>query len=80
MQKSMFEEAKKRMLSRIHDCETVEEARDYFETTQDLGFVRMDVSVLDDPAFEQLKSDFSLTPRCMPKADEGKKVLIGKSY
>ena len=24
--------------------------------------------------------EFSLTPRCMPLADGGKKVLVGKAY
>lgn len=44
------------------------------------GFVSMDASLLDDPALEATLKEFALTTRCMPFADKGGKVLIGKAY
>ena len=44
------------------------------------GFVRLDAALLKDPALEKIKGDYSLTTRCMPLSDEGKKVIIGKAY
>lgn len=44
------------------------------------GFVRADAAILNDPALEAVKKEHSLTPRCLPLVDGGKKVLIGKAY
>jgi prolyl-tRNA synthetase len=45
-----------------------------------MGLVRCDVALLNDPKMDETRKAYSLTPRCMPFADEGKKVLIGRSY
>ncbi len=44
------------------------------------GFARMDVSVIDDARYEDLKKKYSLSSRCLPLDDNGTKVLIGKAY
>ena len=44
------------------------------------GFVKVPVSVLEDPKLEELKKTYSLTTRNMPFADKGEKVLIAKAY
>ncbi len=80
IQKSMFDRAKERMLSRIQDCSSLDEARAYFEKDDNVGFARIDVTLMDDPEFEKLKNDLSISTRCMPLDDKGEKVLIGKSY
>ena len=40
----------------------------------------MDSKLLDDSEFEAIKQEFSVTPRCIPFSDDGKTVIIGKSY
>ncbi len=45
-----------------------------------VGFARMDVDIIDDKGYEGLKKKYSLTSRCLPLSDDGKKVLIGKAY
>lgn len=62
-----------------HDVSSLDEVKDFFEHKK-LGFVRIDTNLLKDPAFEELRKAHSLTPRCMPFEDDGKKVYIGKSY
>lgn len=79
MQADMLARARELVNSRIFDVSGLDEVRAFFEKGG-VGFVRVDVSVLEEAAWETLKKDHALTPRCMPFADEGRKVLIGKSY
>ena len=79
MQAAMLERARKFTNDNITDVKTLDEIREFYEKGG-IGFVRVDSTVVDDPALEVLKKDLSLTTRCMPFADDGKKVLIGKSY
>lgn len=44
------------------------------------GQVLADAAILNDPGLEAIMKDHGLTPRCLPLADNGKKVLIGKAY
>ncbi|MBI1327143.1 MAG: proline--tRNA ligase [Alphaproteobacteria bacterium] len=77
--KSMFEKAKAFRDSHIFDVKTVDEVRDFFKADK-AGFVRADVSILEDKALEAVRKEFAITPRCIPFSDSGKKVLLGKSY
>ncbi len=43
------------------------------------GWARMPIAMLNDDAMA-VRKEFSLTPRCIPFADNGAFVLIGKSY
>lgn len=52
----------------------------YFKDKHAKGFVKLDVSLIDDARYEEIKKRYSLTSRCMPLADEGKTVLVGKAY
>lgn len=61
------------------DGQSVSDIRDYF-AAGNIGFVRVPVSVLDDPELEKVKDEFKLSTRCMPFEDNGQKVLIAKSY
>ncbi len=79
IQQSMFGRAKTFLTSNIHDVKTVKEAHDFFAADRP-GFVRMDTALINDPAFEAVRKEFSVTPRCMPFADDGKKVVAGRSY
>lgn len=79
VQKGLLDRARSFMNSHIFDVKSVGEAREFFKADK-VGFVRMDAALLDDPAFAGIKKELSVTPRCLPFADGGKKVVIGKSY
>lgn len=75
----MYEKAKSFMNERIFAVETLDEVDQFFKAGRQ-GFVKMETSLLQEPQFEALKKEYSITPRCMPLEDNGKTVLIGKSY
>jgi prolyl-tRNA synthetase len=61
------------------DGNSVSDIRDFFAADKK-GFVRVPVSVLEDPELEAVKNEFKLSTRCMPFENNGEKVLIAKSY
>ncbi len=61
------------------DGKTVNDIRDYF-AAEKMGFVRVPVEVLKDSTLAKVQDEFKLSTRCMPFEDDGKKVLIAKSY
>ncbi len=65
--------------ARIYTAKTLDELKGFF-TSGDLGFVRTPVEMLDNPDYQTFKKDNSLSSRCLPFEDEGRIVLIGKSY
>lgn len=79
MQAAMLMKSRTYRDARIQDVKSLAEAGGFFKAGTP-GFVRMDVGLLKDPAFEALKAEHALTTRCMPLADGGKLVLIGKAY
>lgn len=92
---ALFMERVERILDNIHET-MLERARTYrdahivegssvtdiqvFFAKDGEGLVKVPVAVLDDPELEEVMRDFSLSTRCMPFADNGEKVLIGKAY
>ncbi len=79
MQQSMYDVAYARTMSMIHDVKTLDEAHAFFADKNNVGQVRFDASLLQDEAFADLMKEFSVTPRCLIFANEGK-VLVGRSY
>ena len=61
------------------DGASVFDVREFFASGKN-GFVRVPVEILSDPALEKIRDEFKLSTRCMPFEDEGRKVLIAKSY
>jgi len=61
------------------DGKSLSDVRDFYAANK-MGFVRVPVEVLKDPALEAVKSEFKISARCMPFEDEGRKVLLAKSY
>ncbi|WP_435641851.1 proline--tRNA ligase [Micavibrio aeruginosavorus] len=79
MQADMLARARKFTNENITDVKTLGDIRSFYEGGG-LGFVRAPSSIIEDAGLAELKKDLSLTTRCLPFADEGKTVLIGKSY
>jgi len=78
IQDDMLDRARKFLNEHILDVDTLDEIREFFVAGKK-GFVRTNKSVLDDPNFENIKKEFSLTPRCIPLLNR-EKIVIGKSY
>jgi len=64
---------------RMHDGENVDDVKAFF-SADNTGFVKVPVSLLDDDGLLSVMKEYSLSTRCMPFVDDGRKVLIGKSY
>ncbi|PCJ99755.1 MAG: proline--tRNA ligase [Zetaproteobacteria bacterium] len=61
------------------DSETVADIDGFFANDR-IGLVKVPISVLEDATLEAVMKKYSLSTRCMPFADKGEKVLIGKAY
>ncbi len=80
MQADMFERAKRKLEGLIHDVDTLDEIREFYENGKK-GGVRIDYKLIQDSEeYEEIRKQFSLTPRCLPFEDDGKKVIISKAY
>lgn len=77
---NMYETAKAKTRARIYNATTLAELKDCFTDGRDLGFVRTPVELLENADYQTFKKDNSLSSRCLPFEDEGRMVLIGKSY
>ncbi|PZO88055.1 MAG: proline--tRNA ligase [Micavibrio aeruginosavorus] len=61
------------------DISTVAGVREFYAADK-IGFVRIPVELLQDPELDKVRDEFKLSTRCMPFEDEGRKVLLAKSY
>lgn len=79
IQKALFDAAKERMAEQLRDMDDLEQVFEYYNDGG-TGQVRIDTKLIELPEFEGICKEHALTPRCMPFADNGDKVVIGKSY
>jgi len=64
----------------IFDVSSLDDVEAHFKVKGAKGFARIDTDKIDDPQYIQLQKRYSLTSRCLPLDDDGKKVLVGKAY
>jgi prolyl-tRNA synthetase len=79
IQDSLLARATKYRDAHVFDVKSVAEIAEFYRAEK-MGFVRADTTILNDPKFAEARKEFSLSPRCMPFADNGQKVLIARSY
>lgn len=80
MQKDMLEKARTRMNGMVKDAKSLKEVRDFFAAEQ-TGGLKLDYSLIQNSAeFAAIKGEFAVTTRCLPFADDGKKVIVSKAY
>jgi prolyl-tRNA synthetase len=80
MQKDMLVRATERLKSQIHDVSSLKELRDFFAAEKQ-GGLRIDYSLVEGSAeYEAIAKEFSLSTRCLPFEDNGRKVIIAKAY
>ena len=63
----------------IHDMKDLDEMADFYKNGG-IGFARLSSSTIEDERFEDIKKEYGLTTRCMPREDQGEMVLVGKAY
>lgn len=76
---SMLSKARAFMQDNIADVADVAGVKALYASGHS-GFARIDAELLGDAALEPVMDEYKLSSRCMPLADNGKKVLIGKAY
>lgn len=76
---TMYDRAYTKTRARIYNATTLDQVKSFF-TEGDLGFVRAPVDLLDNADYQIFKKDNALSSRCLPFEDDGRMVLIGKSY
>ena len=79
MHNDMYQRAKDFMEARIVDIADAKALDKLFKKKHD-GFARMDAAQLDEVGVQKAMDAHKLTARCLPLADDGKIVLIGKAY
>lgn len=75
----MYKRATHFMNDNTYQMQSLDDAREFFASGK-IGYVKMGSSILDTEEYEQLKKDHSVSSRCLPFEDDGKTVIIGKSY
>lgn len=79
IQSNLLEKARTLRDERITNVSSIKDLRDLFAADHN-GFARLPASLLDNADLIAVRKEHSLTPRCLPFADKGEFVLIGKSY
>ena len=77
---NLIDRARKRTADQIKDGSSLKDVRDFFAAEQQ-GGVKIDSSlIVNSPEFDALRKEFSISPRCLPFSDDGRKVIVAKSY
>lgn len=80
MQADMLAAARARVKGQVHDAASVKDVHDFFAAEKQ-GVLKIDYALVKGSAeFEAVAKEFAITPRCLPFADGGKKVVVGKAY
>ncbi|MCB1538422.1 MAG: proline--tRNA ligase [Rhodospirillales bacterium] len=81
MHDDMLARARKFLESNLVEVSSLAEMRAHFADESKGGFVRIDTALTkDNPEFDAIKKDFAVTARCLPFADKGAKVIVGRAY
>jgi prolyl-tRNA synthetase len=75
----LFEKSKNFTAQNTFDLSSVGEISEFYKSGR-VGFVKVPVAILSDDKYEAVRKEYSLSSRCLPYEDQGRKVLIGKSY
>lgn len=80
MQKDMLARATERLKAQIHDVSSLKEVREFYAAGK-TGGLRIDYALITgSEEYDAIAKEFSLSARCLPFEDKGKKVVIGKAY
>lgn len=77
---NLYQNSEKKTKSNIVECRSAQDVRAFFESSQKLGFAKISVELLNDQSLNQFRKENAVSTRCMPFEDEGRCVLLAKSY
>lgn len=77
---AMYEKAKAHLDSSITDVASLADIEAYFTAEDSKGLVRVDASVVEQEEYATVAKTLSLSSRCLPFANNGEKVLVGRAY
>ncbi|MFP4098200.1 MAG: proline--tRNA ligase [Alphaproteobacteria bacterium] len=76
---TMLERARSFRDAHMRDVSDLKDMKAFF-ANGNIGFVRVPVSVMNSDGYADIMKEYSLTTRCIPFADGGDMVIIGKAY
>lgn len=76
---SMLERSRAFHAASTSEGKTASDVKDYFAAGK-TGLIKVPVEVLADEKLDAIKTEYGLSSRNKPFADEGRKVLIGRAY
>ncbi|MDP7142232.1 MAG: proline--tRNA ligase [Alphaproteobacteria bacterium] len=79
IQAQLYSKAEAFQDNRINAVSSIEQVGEFYKEGG-VGFVSLDSAHLGSEALDKIMKKYSLTPRCLPFEDEGKTVIIAKSY
>jgi prolyl-tRNA synthetase len=80
MQRDLLKAARKRAEGMVFPAGSLKEVREFF-AAEKTGGLKLDYALIKGSAeFEALAKEFAITPRCLPFADGGAKVIVAKAY
>ncbi len=79
LQADLLKKSKDFTDARIHKVKDMNALRDFL-SSETTGFAMAGADILDHEGFESVRKEFSVTPRCLPFSENGRMVLIGRSY
>lgn len=62
-----------------HNGESASDVNEFFAAER-IGFISIPVALLQEEELQNVMKEYSLSTRCMPFADDGQRVLVGKAY
>jgi hypothetical protein len=80
MQSDMLAKARARMEAQVFSATSLKEVRDFYAAEKQ-GAMKLDYALVkDSEEFAVIAKEYSIAPRCIPFADDGKKVIVAKAY
>jgi prolyl-tRNA synthetase len=80
MQSDMLAKARARMEAQVFSATSLKEVRDFYAAEKQ-GAMKLDYALVkDSEEFAAIAKEYSIAPRCIPFADDGKKVIVAKAY
>lgn len=76
---NIYIKAEQALIESISEVNGIDEVKAFFEA-KNKGFVSIATDLLSEKDFADIKSKYSVTPRCLPFESAGKKVILGLSY
>jgi prolyl-tRNA synthetase len=76
---SMLAKSRGHRDANTHEGKNLADVKAFFAAGKN-GFIKVPLEVLKDAGLEELKKEYSLSARVLPFADNGKTVILGRSY